>query len=251
MNLEAFISVSSVSTGWCREIFRFQSLPACAYFHSSLNMRCFKVIMGNLFGKRHQSPPAISQQDQAILQLKTQRDKIKQYVRRNEKQMDHEREMAKQLIRDGRKDRALLLLKKKRYQETIIERTLKQLDQIDRMVHDLEFAEIERRVVEGLKSGNEALKQMSQMFSIEEVEKIMEETQEAADYQEEISKLLSGNLSETDLEEVESELQALIDSEEPLKLPEVPTESLPQPVSGGKERERERTAKQRVAVEAL
>uniref|UniRef100_A0A0M3IG86 Charged multivesicular body protein 6 n=1 Tax=Ascaris lumbricoides TaxID=6252 RepID=A0A0M3IG86_ASCLU len=245
--------------------------------------------MGNLFGKRHRSPPPISQQDQAILQLKTQRDKIKQYVRRNEKQMDRERGMAKQLIRDGRKesqlktqrdkikqyvrrnekqmdrergmakqlirdgrkDRALLLLKKKRYQETIIERTLKQLDQIDRMVHDLEFAEIERRVVEGLKSGNEALKQMNQMFSIEEVEKIMEETQEAADYQEEISKLLSGKLSETDLEEVESELQALIDSEEPLKLPEVPTEPLPQPVNGRKEREQVRNAKQRVAVEAV
>ncbi|VDM29309.1 unnamed protein product [Toxocara canis] len=89
--------------------------------------------MGNLFGKRRPSPPPVSQQDQAILQLKTQRDRIKQYVRRNEKQMDREREMAKQLIKAGKKDRALLLLKKKRFQETFIERTLKQLDQIDRM----------------------------------------------------------------------------------------------------------------------
>uniref|UniRef100_A0A0M3JEF8 CHMP6 protein n=1 Tax=Anisakis simplex TaxID=6269 RepID=A0A0M3JEF8_ANISI len=96
-----------------------------------------------------------------LQQLKTQRDRIRQYMKRNEKQMDRERELAKELIRAGKKDRALLLLKRKRYKESVIERVSKQLDQIDRMVHELEFAEIEKRVIEGLKNGNEALKQMN------------------------------------------------------------------------------------------
>lgn len=71
--------------------------------------------------------------------------------------MERERELARQLIKDGRKEyaqfhflqlwsksvmlsfsRALLLLKKKRYQENVIERTLKQLDNIDRMVGSLQ-----------------------------------------------------------------------------------------------------------------
>lgn len=205
--------------------------------------------MGNLFGKRRPAPPPVSQQDQAILQLKAQRDKIKQFMRRNEKQMEREKEIAKQLVRAGKKDRALLLLKKKRYQETVIERTLKQLDQIDRMVHDLEFAEIERRVVEGLRSGNEALKQMNQMFSLDEIEKIMEDTRESVEYQEEIANLISGKLSETDLEEVETEFELLMSAEDKkLNLPEVPSEPLPKRTADL--REKERAERQPVAVPA-
>jgi len=192
--------------------------------------------MGGLFSKRRNStsqpPPKISPQDMAILQLKTQRDKIKQYVRRKEKSMDREREIAKRLIHEGKKDRALLLLKKKKYQESIIDRTLKQLDQIDRMVHDLEFAEIEQRVVEGLKMGNEALKKMNEMFSVDDVEKILEETREAAEYQDEISSILSGQLTDSDMADVESELEAMLESEaEELKLPDVPTAEIAEPVA--------------------
>lgn len=50
-------------------------------------------------------------------------------------------------------------------------------------VHDIEFAQIESKVVEGLKSGNEALKKMHQLMSIEDVERIMDETAEAVEYQ--------------------------------------------------------------------
>lgn len=204
--------------------------------------------MGNLFGRRRPPPqPPVSQQDQAILQLKTQRDKIKQFMRRNEKQMEREKELARELIRAGKKERALLLLKKKRFQETVIERTLKQLDQIDRMVHDLEFAEIERRVVDGLRNGNEALKEIQKMFSISDIEKIMDETREAAEYQEEISNLISGKLSENDLEEVESEFAALMEGEGVrLNLPEVPTEPLPEPAN--EKRQKLRNPRDRVAL---
>ncbi|KAK5970037.1 Charged multivesicular body protein 6 [Trichostrongylus colubriformis] len=187
--------------------------------------------MGGLFSKKTPYPPKnceITEQDQAILQLKTQRDKIKQFIRRKEKCMERERELARQLIKDGRKDRALLLLKKKRYQENVIERTLKQLDNIDRMVHDLEFADIQQRVVEGLRQGNDALKKMNAIFDIDEIEKLMEETKEAAEYQEEISALLTGQLSSTDVEEAEHELEQLLASQiNDVVLPDVPAHELP------------------------
>ncbi|CAD6186449.1 unnamed protein product [Caenorhabditis auriculariae] len=83
--------------------------------------------MGGIFSKKSSSPKSapVSEQDQAILQLKTQRDKIKQMIKRKEKCMEKERLLAKKLLQDGRKDRALLLLKKKRYQENMIDQTLK------------------------------------------------------------------------------------------------------------------------------
>ncbi|VDP26868.1 unnamed protein product [Heligmosomoides polygyrus] len=226
--------------------------------------------MGGLFSKKAAAPPKnceITEQDNAILQLKVQRDKIKQFIRRKEKCMERERELARQLIKDGRKEyaqfhflqlwsksvmlsfsRALLLLKKKRYQENVIERTLKQLDNIDRMVHDLEFADIQQRVVEGLRQGNDALKKMNAIFDIDEIEKIMGETKEAAEYQdvmpilifwlvanttEEISALLSGQLSSADVEEAEQELEQLLASQTSgVVLPDVPTHELPQTDNG-------------------
>lgn len=39
-----------------------------------------------------------------LQQLKSQRDKMKQYIRRNEKQMEREKELAKQLVKTNKKE---------------------------------------------------------------------------------------------------------------------------------------------------
>ncbi|VDO56942.1 unnamed protein product [Onchocerca flexuosa] len=80
--------------------------------------------------------------------------------------MEREKELAKQLIKANKKDRALLILKRKRYQESMVEKMLQQLDKIERMVNDLEFAVIEQKVVEQLKHGNEVLKRMNQVIKL-------------------------------------------------------------------------------------
>jgi hypothetical protein len=42
--------------------------------------------------------------------------------------------------------RAKLLLRKKKFQEGLLERTDGQLDNLERLVHDLEFAQVEKQV---------------------------------------------------------------------------------------------------------
>uniref|UniRef100_A0A914VHL0 Charged multivesicular body protein 6 n=1 Tax=Plectus sambesii TaxID=2011161 RepID=A0A914VHL0_9BILA len=98
-------------------------------------------------------------------------------------------------------------------------------------VHDLEFADIESRVVEGLKAGNESLKMMHRLLSVEDVEKIMDETREAVEYQNEIDSIMTGGLSDTDMADVEDELAEILgQTEEPsVRLPDVPAEPLPEP----------------------
>ncbi|VBB33543.1 unnamed protein product, partial [Acanthocheilonema viteae] len=123
-------------------------------------------------------------------------------------------------------NRALLILKRKKYQESVTEKMLQQLDTIERMVNDLEFAVIEQKVVEQLRHGNEVLKRMNQMISVDDIEQIMDETKEAADFQEEISNMLSGKLGEDELKEVEKEFAELVEKEGELNLPEVPSEQL-------------------------
>ncbi|EGT46965.1 hypothetical protein CAEBREN_07437 [Caenorhabditis brenneri] len=210
--------------------------------------------MGGIFSKKERSTQKssapVSDQDNAILALKTQRDKMKQMIKRKENCMEKERQLAKQLLKDGRKDRALLILKKKRYQENMIDQTLKHLSKIEQMVNDLEFAEVQQRVTEGLRQGNEALKKMNQLFDIDEIDRIMEETKEAAEYQEEISNMLAGQLSNTDVSDVEHELEELLAAQgQKVELPEVPSHELPE-AEREKQREKEKPRREKVALEA-
>ncbi|UMM10352.1 hypothetical protein L5515_000165 [Caenorhabditis briggsae] len=205
--------------------------------------------MGGIFSKKEKAPKSapVSDQDNAILALKTQRDKMKQMVKRKENCLEKERQLAKRLLKDGKKDRALLILKKKRYQENIIDQTLKHLSKIEQMVTDLEFAEVQQRVTEGLRQGNEALKRMNQLFDIDEIDKIMEETKEAAEYQAEISNMLSGQLSNADVSDVEKELEELLAAQVPVDLPEVPDHEMPEKVA---EKEKEKPRREKIALEA-
>ena len=70
------------------------------------------------------------------------------------------------------------------------------LDQLERLVHDIEFATVQKQVIDGLKNGNEALEKANAVFSIDEIEDILADTQEAVDKQREIDTLLSGQLTE-------------------------------------------------------
>lgn len=90
------------------------------------------------------------------------------------------------------------------------------------MVHDLEFAQVELRVVDGLKIGNAALKKLHDLLSIDEIEKIMDETREGIEKQKEIDDILSGELTENDETEVEAELDILLATEFEEKAPKVP-----------------------------
>lgn len=179
--------------------------------------------MGNIFGKKKQS--RVTEQDKAVLQLKQQRDKLRQYQKRINLQLEKERLLARQLLRDGKKEKALLLLKKKRYQDQLLDKTENQISNLERLVQDLEFAQIERKVIDGLKVGNDCLKKMHEVMSIEEVERIMDETQDAVEYQQQIDEMLAGSLTPEDEDAVLAELEAITQGD--VELPEVPSEELP------------------------
>ena len=62
-----------------------------------------------------------------ILGLKKQRDQLKQYQKRINRDLEKEKELAKKLLKEGKKDRAKLLLRKKRFQEGLLDKTDAQL----------------------------------------------------------------------------------------------------------------------------
>uniref|UniRef100_A0A023EJX6 Putative autotransporter adhesin n=1 Tax=Aedes albopictus TaxID=7160 RepID=A0A023EJX6_AEDAL len=204
--------------------------------------------MGNLFGKSSSKAKVsrVTEQDKAVLQLKQQRDKLKQYQKRIELQLEKDREMAKKCLATGRKERAKTLLRKKKYQEKLLTNADAQIETIEKLASDIEFAQVEAQVISGLKVGNEALKKVNEILSIEEVEQILDETRESIEKQQEIDALLNGVLTEEDEDEVLAELEELVggkdeerstereDLEE--RLPDVPED---EPVQEKKRKERD------------
>ncbi|KAK8196530.1 Vacuolar protein sorting-associated protein 20 [Zalaria obscura] len=156
------------------------------------------------------SAPKISAQDRAILDMKNQRDKLHQYQKRITVITNREKEIAKECLRNGDKQRALLALRKKKYQESLLAKTDQQLAQLEILTSDVEFALVQKDVLFGLQQGTSVLKEIHrEMGGLERVEMILGESEEARAYQEEINDALGNKMSNQDEDEVEDELEAL------------------------------------------
>ena len=160
--------------------------------------------------------------------MKNQRDKLRQYQKRITILTDREKAIAKECLAKGDTDRAKLALRRKKYQEGLIQKTDAQLAQLEQLTSDVEFALVQKDVLYGLQQGTAVLKEIhKEMGGIENVEKLLGENAEARAYQEvripvickyiailiqrrqEISELLANKMSNQDEDEVEDELEAL------------------------------------------
>ncbi|KAI0715302.1 Snf7 family [Earliella scabrosa] len=178
----------------------------------------------------NQSVPKVTKQDRAILDLKLQRDKVRQYQKKIQVVLDREHEIAKQQLAAGNKDRALIALRKRKYQEGLLVKTDAQLENLEKLVSTIEFSLVEVSVLHGLQQGNEVLKEIHKELNVENVERILEETQEAREYQREIDEMLANSLTLADEEAVQAELRELQlqtlrveEQERPIELPSPPT----------------------------
>jgi len=116
--------------------------------------------------------------------MKIQRDKLHQYQRRITILTDKETAIAKEMLSRGDKNRALLALRRKKYQEGLLAKTDAQLEQLEKLTSSVEFALIQKDVVFGLEQGTKVLTEIhAEMGGIEHVEKLMGETADAIAYQ--------------------------------------------------------------------
>ncbi|TNY19358.1 polyketide synthase, partial [Rhodotorula diobovata] len=139
-----------------------------------------------------------------------------------------EREIAAESLRQGNKQRALIALRQKKYQETLLSQTDSQLETLQKLVQSIEYSLVEKDVLYGLKQGSEVLKQLNKEMDLATVEKLMDDTREGIAYQEEVSALLSSRISAQDEEDVLAELAAMQAEQTSTKLPEAPSHALPE-----------------------
>lgn len=135
-------------------------------------------------------------------------------------------EIAKQLLSSGKKQQALVALKKKKLQETYLQRSQGQLDNVSTLIDSVEFAQIETKVFAALKAGNVALAQLhEQIGGVEAVESLLLDTEDAIARQQEIDDALSNSIAAEaiDEDEILAELDALEAAESGVdSLPDAP-----------------------------
>eukprot|EP01083_Nonionella_stella_P008113 23435_1 len=195
--------------------------------------------MGFLFGDKDKkkSKPSkrrnddLSEKDQAALEVKRQRDRLKKYEKEMQKKIDRETEICKQLLRQKKRDQAKLALRKKKYQTNLLEKTRNQLLNIEELIENVESAQMQQEVMKAMQTGTDLLQQINSEMSLEEVEQLMDDTAEAIAFQQELNQILSENLTEIDDEEVLKELAQIEQMEADalgLEMPEAPTKAINQ-----------------------
>lgn len=127
----------------------------------------------------------ISAQDKAILDMKNQRDKLRQYQKRITVLTDREVAIAKECLAKNQPEKAKLALRRKKYQESLLSKTDAQLAQLEVLTSDVEFALVQKDVLYGLQQGTQVLREIhKEMGGIENVEKLLADGEEARAYQE-------------------------------------------------------------------
>lgn len=142
--------------------------------------------------------------------MKNQRDRLHQYQQRIKVVTDRETAIARECLARGDTSKALLALRRKKFQETLLAKTDAQLETLENLTGSVEFALVQKDVVYGLQQGTSVLKQIhAEMGGLDKVEKMMGESEDAKAYQTEISEMLGGQMSNQEEDEVEDELEAL------------------------------------------
>jgi len=173
--------------------------------------------------------PKITAQDKTILDMKLQRDKLRMYMKKIQVVLDQEQKIAVEALKAGNKEKALTALRRRKFQESLLKKTDGQLEVLESLVSNVEFALIEKDVLFGLQQGNEVLKQIHTEMNLESVHLLMEDTTEAIQYQREIDEALMSKMTAEEEESVQEELAALqaealpsIPEPTHVDLPEVP-----------------------------
>ena len=83
------------------------------------------------------------------------------------------------MIKQQKKDRALLVLKLRKYKENELNQLDAKLLSIMEMIEQVEWESANMEVLKALKAGNDVLNKFHQEMSVEDVEALLEETNEA------------------------------------------------------------------------
>ena len=211
-------------------------------------------ICGAAQGERKVKPKKtiqLNETENAILECKKCRDKIKQYIKRLSQKQLKSREKAKELVRSKQKDRAKVYLRMAKLHGEQIKVSEGQLEMVENQISQIESTQNLQECMNCLKQGNEVLKNMQNTIKIEEWEKVKDDMDELKEKDKEISDYLKEyGIDEAQYDdEVNKELDKLLNEvqgENKIDLPSVPKNEIKNENTENKNKVKKNNVKKKV-----
>lgn len=134
-------------------------------------------------------------------------------------------EQAKQLIRQEQKNRALLVLKLRRFKDAEADKVDAELMTVLEMIENVEWEHANMEVLRALKAGTASLNKLHEEMSLDDVADLLDETNEAIAVENQINEMIAGQFDMGDNEELERELAELMGETQPEKTEQKPVKT--------------------------
>ena len=147
--------------------------------------------------------------DKAKLDVRKGKVRLTKWQKYLEKETGRLHESAKELMRAGKREKAMVVLKLKKMKVNALSTSQDQMLNLENLLLQIEQEEMSIEMVQAVKNGTEALDMIHQVMSVEHVEKLMEDNEEALAKVQEIDDLLTNSDFSIDEFELEKELAGL------------------------------------------
>ena len=163
--------------------------------------------------------------DKAKLDVRKGKMRLTKWTKHLDKETERLHDMAKNSMKNGNKEKALRILKIRKMKVSALSQAREKILNLDGMLLQIESQEMSVEMANAVKNGTEALNAIHKVMSVEAVEKLMEENEEALATVQEIEDILGGeNSNLIDEDELEEELMKLSGvRDEVQKLPDAPS----------------------------
>ena len=152
----------------------------------------------------------MTQLDKSKLEVKRGKNRISKFSKKLEQQIVKLDQDARNYLKSGNKKKALYTLRLKKLKIKSLDDVEQKILSLEKILLEIESTEMTQESLKAVQNGTNALNEMHRIMSVEDVEQIMADNEEALDEANEIASLLSGESFDlTDEEELEAELNAL------------------------------------------
>lgn len=174
----------------------------------------------------------VSERDKAILQIKNVKDELSRTEKRLISEVENLKMQALELVKNGNKERALLLLQLKKNKTTRIDNIIKQIYTLEENLNKIDEAKMNNTIMKALETASNELKYYNESTPLDKVLELLDDVDEQTRIQKEISIALgNGAISDYNDEDLLRELDNTLVNKQTNEikdriLPSVPVHSI-------------------------
>jgi hypothetical protein len=188
-----------------------------------------KTVVGK---KARGGKKTVSERDKAILQIKNVKDELSRTEKRLISEVENLKMQALELVKNGNKERALLLLQLKKNKTTRIDNIIKQIYTLEENLNKIDEAKTNNTIMKALETASNELKYYNESTPLDKVLELLDDVDEQTRIQKEISIALgNGAISDYNDEDLLRELDNTLVNKQTNEikdriLPSVPVHSI-------------------------